>query len=43
MPKKGESPYKRTVGLDVPHPFAKLKRKDLEVDQQEKRSTTSKS
>ena len=23
MPKKGESPYKRTVGLDVPHPFAK--------------------
>ena len=23
MPKKGESPYKRTMGLDVPHPFAK--------------------
>ena len=23
MPKKGESPYKRTMGVDVPHPFAK--------------------
>ena len=23
MPKKGDSPYKRTMGLDVPHPFAK--------------------
>ena len=36
MPKKGESPYKRTVGLDVPHPFAKeVKRKDPEVDQKQ--------
>ena len=23
MPKKGEAPYKRTVGLDGPHPVAK--------------------
>ena len=23
MPKKGESPYKRTMGVDIPHPFAK--------------------